>query len=129
MTANTKEVTVGEPVTVNVDLYTVPSDWDGDFAKASPFNSDAVVTVTARPTWKDDYNDHYTLGLVDGHGSITFSYLPADECYYRIFAAYAGDENYQRYLTTDDIGGTLKLKVNKVETKASVEVTSPVIAK
>lgn len=129
MTANTKVVTVGEPVTVYVDLYTVPSDWDGDFAKASPFNSDAIVTVTARLSWKTDYNDHYTLGLVDGHGSITFSHLPADERHYNIFAAYAGDDNYQKYLTTDDIGGTLKLTVNKTETTIGVSVTSPVIAK
>lgn len=129
VTSKTKVVTVGEPVTVYVDLYTVPSDWDGDFAKASPFNSDAIVTVTARLSWKTDYNDHYTLGLVDGHGSITFSHLPADECHYNIFAAYAGNDNYQDYLTTDDIGGTLKLTVNKTATTVGVEVTSPVIAK
>ena len=129
VTSKTKVVTVGEPVTVYVDLYTVPSDWDGDFAKASPFNSDAIVTVTARLSWKTDYNDHYTLGLVDGHGSITFSHLPADECHYNIFAAYAGDDNYQNYLTTDDIGGTLKLTVNKTATTIGVSVTSPVIAK
>lgn len=129
VTSKTKVVTVGEPVTVYVDLYTVPSDWDGDFAKASLFNSDAVVTVTARLSWKTDYNDHYTLGLVDGHGSITFSHLPADECHYNIFAVYAGNENYQNYLTTDDIGGTLKLTVNKTATTVGVEVTSPVIAK
>ena len=129
VTSKTKVVTVGEPVTVYVDLYTVPSDWDGDFAKASPFNSDAIVTVTARLSWKTDYNDHYTLGLVDGHGSITFSHLPADKCHYNIFAAYAGNDNYQNYLTTDDIGGTLKLTVNKTKTTIGVSVTSPVIAK
>ncbi len=128
MTANTKVVTVGEPVTVYVDLYTVPSDWDGDFAKASPFNSDAVVTVKCNPTWQTGNVGNYTLGLVNGHGSITFSHLPADECDYYINAVYAGDDIFTDYQTKLN-NQTLTLKVNKTATTVGVEVTSPVIAK
>jgi hypothetical protein len=132
MTANTKVVTVGEPVTVYVDLYTVPSDWDGDFAKASPFNSDAVVTVKCNPTWQTDTSNHgnYTVGLVKGHGSITFSHLPADDCYYHIDAVYAGNDEYLQCQTMNGTGNqTLTLKVNKTATTVGVGVTSPVIAK
>lgn len=130
MTANTKVVTVGEPVTVYVDLYTVPSDWDGDFAKASLFNSDAVVTVKCNPTWQTDTFGHgnYTLGLVNGHGSITFSHLPADKCDYYIDAVYDGDDNFLQYETKLN-NMRLKLTVNKTATTVGVEVTSPVIAK
>ena len=128
MTANTKVVTVGEPVTVYADLYTVPSDWDGDFAKASPFNSDAVVTVKCNPTWQTGNVGNYTLGLVNGHGSITFRHLPADECDYYIDAVYAGDDNFLQYETKLN-NMRLKLTVNKTETTISVGTNSPVIAK
>jgi hypothetical protein len=128
VTSKTKVVTVGEPVTVYVDLYTVPSDWDGDFAKASPFNSDAVVTVKCNPTWQTGNVGNYTLGLVNGHGSITFRHLPADECDYYIDAVYAGDDNFLQYETKLN-NMRLKLTVNKTETTIDVEVTSPVIAK
>jgi hypothetical protein len=128
MTANTKVVTVGEPVTVYVDLYTVPSDWDGDFAKASLFNSDAVVTVKCNPTWQTGNVGNYTLGLVNGHGSITFRHLPADKCDYYIDAVYAGDDNFLQYETKLN-NMRLKLTVNKTETTIGVSVTSPVIAK
>ena len=129
MTANTKVVTVGEPVTVYVDLYTVPSDWDGDFANASAFTSDAIVTVKANPTWRlGDNVGNYTLGLVNGHGSITFSHLPADECHYNIDAVYAGNDIFTDYQTKLN-NQTLTLKVNKTATTVGVGVTSPVIAK
>ena len=129
VTSKTKVVTVGEPVTVYVDLYTVPSDWDGDFANASAFTSDAIVTVKANPTWRpgDDIGN-YTLGLVNGHGSITFRHLPADECDYYIDAVYAGDDNFLQYETKLN-NMRLKLTVNKTETTIGVSVTSPVIAK
>lgn len=134
MTANTKVVTVGEPVTVYVDLYTVPSDWDGDFAKASPFNSDAVLTVKCNPTWQTDTTGHgnYTVGLVNGHGSITFSHLAADECHYNIDAVYAGNDKYLQCQTmngTEPGRKTLIMTVNKTATTVGVGVTSPVIAK
>jgi hypothetical protein len=128
VTSKTKVVTVGEPVTVYVDLYTVPSDWDGDFAKASPFNSDAVVTVKCNPTWQTGNVGNYTLGLVNGHGSITFRHLPADKCDYYIDAVYAGDDNFLQYETKLN-NMRLKLTVNKTETTIGVSVTSPVIAK
>ena len=128
VTSKTKVVTVGEPVTVYVDLYTVPSDWDGDFAKASLFNSDAVVTVKCNPTGQTGNVGNYTLGLVNGHGSITFRHLPADECDYYIDAVYAGDDNFLQYETKLN-NMRLKLTVNKTATTVGVEVTSPVIAK
>ena len=128
VTSKTKVVTVGEPVTVYVDLYTVPSDWDGDFAKASLFNSDAVVTVKCNPTWQTSNVGNYTLGLVNGHGSITFRHLPADECDYYINAVYAGNDIFTDYQTKLN-NQTLILTVNKTATTVGVEVTSPVIAK
>ncbi len=128
VTSKTKVVTVGEPVTVYVDLYTVPSDWDGDFAKASLFNSDAVVTVKCNPTWQTGNVGNYTLGLVNGHGSITFRHLPADECDYYINAVYAGNDIFTDYQTKLN-NQTLILTVNKTATTIGVEVTSPVIAK
>lgn len=128
VTSKTKVVTVGEPVTVYVDLYTVPSDWDGDFAKASLFNSDAVVTVKCNPTGQTGNVGNYTLGLVNGHGSITFRHLPADECDYYIDAVYAGDNLFLGYQTKLN-NKTLILTVNKTETTIGVGVTSPVIAK
>ena len=71
---------------------------------------------------------NYTLGLVNGHGSITFRHLPADECDYYIDAVYAGDDNFLQYETKLN-NMRLKLTVNKTETTIGVSVTSPVIAK
>ena len=94
-------------------------------ADVKPLSIDAIVTVKAQTPYDHENNinnNNYTTGIVNGRGLHTFSHFPAGpRC---INAVFAGN---------DVIAGSMSegewIKVNKVETSASVEVTSPVIAK
>ena len=95
---------VGEPITISVVMNEMIN---------------AVVTVKVN-------GENYTLGLVCGKGSITFSHL--DVGTYKIDAVYAGDDIYNSYETTLN-NKSISVEVKKNNTNIGVEVASPVIAK
>lgn len=95
---------VGEPITISVVMNEMIN---------------AVVTVKVN-------GENYTLGLVSGKGSITFSHL--DVGTYKIDAVYAGDDIYISYETTLN-NKSISVEVKKNNTNIGVEVASPVIAK
>ena len=129
---------VGETINVSVEINEVglqrpvidaetveKKEYRYPEADVKPLSIDAIVTVKAQTPYDHENNinnNNYTTGIVNGRGLHTFSHFPAGpRC---INAVFAGN---------DVIAGSMSegewIKVNKVETSASVEVTSPVIAK
>ena len=131
------EINVGEAVKVTVEINEVGlqrpvideatnKKKEYIYAPSRPLSIYANVTIKAWTPYENEHEDeqsnNYTLGLVNGRGTKTFSHLPAGPR--TVNAVYAGDDRYCQSISTVE-----NLQVNKTETTIDVEVTSPVIAK
>lgn len=100
---------VGEPITVTIDLEP---------------KIDAIITFWTKELVPPTNRNNHTLVLINGHGTKTFSDLPALPDPRRFAAIFAGDDRY-----ANSRSEIVYVTINKAETTVETVVSSPVIAK
>ena len=95
------------------------------FETKQPLGIDAVVTVKCKTPYDNENQidvNNYTLAIINGLGTKTYSHLPEGQR--TVNAVFAGNDTYVGSNSIVEY-----MQVNKSEPTISVDVISPVIAK